>query len=412
MKEQKDLVGLSRIPIVNQYHAIKQIERSPTNRLIDLITKNKLVWFFKSLPALLRKNHPYKTYSDLSPNNGVFTMDNGIENEVNIALLSDWASDTQESHDIAHMVGDVDYSIHLGDTYYIGNCEEIKDNFDREIGTWPYGRFGSFAMLGNHEMYSGGEYYFTNLLGNMGVWGNFGHDKQEASIFCLENDYWRIIGLDTGYDSLGLLNLLPKYKLKLNDYQVDWLKNTVDLKNDKRGIILLSHHQYLSAFDDEYQEFGKQIAEIIGPGKSILWFWGHEHRLAIYGKNQLPDGPVFFARCIGNSGMPVEVDKKVQRVDRNLVLYDARVRNNLGDGVSIGFNGYVGLKLKEENLVVNYYDDGNLPGMGGRLILTESWSVDNSSGQLKGININHVPLNQNDKLSEFPDSTNLFRAIQ
>jgi hypothetical protein len=36
-----------------------------------------------------------------------------------------WASDTPESVNIASLVGAVDYSIHPGDTYYVGNSKEI-----------------------------------------------------------------------------------------------------------------------------------------------------------------------------------------------------------------------------------------------------------------------------------------------
>jgi len=55
----------------------------------------------------------------------------------------------------------------------------------------------------NHEMYARGNGYFNSILPKMGLrksgadWG----DGQWASFFCLENKYWRVIGLDTSYNA-------------------------------------------------------------------------------------------------------------------------------------------------------------------------------------------------------------------
>jgi len=68
---------------------------------------------------------------------------------------------------------------------------------------WPTGAKGSFALNGNHEMYADGNGYWKLVLPRMGLkercseWGA----GQWASFFCLENKHWRIIGLDTGYNS-------------------------------------------------------------------------------------------------------------------------------------------------------------------------------------------------------------------
>ena len=51
-------------------------------------------------------------------------------------------------------------------------------------------------------MYSGGHAYFRAIQEDFG---------QEASFFCLENDHWRIVALDSGYSAILLpgLELLP-----------------------------------------------------------------------------------------------------------------------------------------------------------------------------------------------------------
>jgi hypothetical protein len=395
-KSQKDLVGLSSKSIVNQLHAL--IERKPLYDMHGLVEENWFKWFFRNLANIGNTHYAYQSYLKPSENNGIFRIKDFTGQPVTIAVLSDWASDTVESCNIAKLVGQVDYSIHLGDTYYVGNYKEIANNFNTTIGgSWPYGASGSFALLGNHEMYSSGRSYFKQLLPYMGTHSDEGKQTQEASFFCLENDHWRIIGLDTGYDSLrGILGIKPNYKLKLHSRLIEWLTNTVKLDDpqDKRGIILLCHHQYISEFEQEYPYYGEQLSALLNPGKTILWFWGHEHRLSLYGANQLPNGARFYSRCIGHGGMPVEIigdkDKKHEPrngVSRNLVLFDQRIRNRINQKINLGHNGFAQLNLADDELVVQYFDDNNNVGEDRRLLVSETWSIDLDTGTLAGKSI-------------------------
>jgi hypothetical protein len=287
----------------------------------------------------------------------------------------------------------------LGDTYFVGDDDEIKASFfEQEGGTWPYGKLGSFAMLGNHEMYSGGNSYFKDLLPRMGNYNSAGNQVQEASFFCLENKYWRIIGLDTGYDSLlPPHRFAPNKNLKLTPQQISWLHDTVKLNDDKRGLIFLSHHQAFSAFEDEFPNPLETISTLMNPGRDIIWLWGHEHWMSVYGPNQMHNGARVFARCIGNSGMPVEldVDGGVKRPksnfphaaeNKNLVLFDQRQKEIIGNNVRLGHNGYVILTLQGNKLAINYYDD-NFGKDTGRLVLEEHWTIDNQTGKLSGVSI-------------------------
>lgn len=312
-----------------------------------------------------------------------------------VALLADWASGTPESIRIGELVGLQDYSIHLGDTYYVGNSKEIADNFSHVDGAaWPYGRYGSFALLGNHEMYSSGKPFFTQLLPFMGSFANGKvRQQQQASYMCLENEHWRIIGLDTGYNSLkGLFGLGANTGLTLPDQHMDWLRDIVRPSDDKRGIILLSHHQCFTAFEqDEFQAIIPQIAPLLGQ-RDVLWFWGHEHRLSFYGPNSLNNDVSCFARCIGHGGMPVEIGEfglkgktPTDKANRNLVLYDKRVRETIDGDIPLGHNGYVILRLQAENLIVQYFDDSFVDAHGARSpIVEEHWVVDTATGALTG----------------------------
>jgi hypothetical protein len=422
-RKQKDLVGLSRKSIVNQLMAVKDsiVKKAPDYDMQGLVDQNKWQWFLKQLGHLGNKHYDYGSYANPAVNDGIFRMvaatttaattgavasRAATQGATTVALLGDWASSTPESIQIGELVGLQDYSIHLGDTYYVGNSKEIADNFSHVDGAaWPYGRYGSFALLGNHEMYSSGKPFFTQLLPFMGSFAN-GRvlRQQQASYFCLENEHWRIIGLDTGYDSLkGFLGLSANTGLKIPDQQMDWLREVVQPSTDKRGIILLSHHQCFSAFEqDEFQAIIPQIAPLLGQ-RNVLWFWGHEHRLSFYGHNSLgvaasPGGapPIggagCFARCIGHGGMPVEIDEfklkgktATDKANRNLVLYDGRVRETIGGNIPLGHNGYVIMELQAENLAVKYFDDSFVDAHGARSpIVEERWVVDTATGVLTG----------------------------
>lgn len=413
MKDQKDLIGLSRSPVVNQLHAIKDsiTERPPKYNMHGLVRQNVFQWLWKNLLHLGNTHYTYQTYHDLKTNNGIFKMDDKPGTETSVALLADWASDTPESHKVAAMCGERDYSIHLGDSYYVGNEKEIADNFNSTHGApWPYGKKGSFALLGNHEMYSSGKTYFTHLLPYMHLYDcGDGAQQQEASFFCLENEYWRVIGLDTGYYSLkGFLGLASNNKLTLHDVQVEWIRKVVQPEKDNRGIIFLSHHQPISAFEDEYMNPAKQLAQLVGADRTVLWFWGHEHRLAIYGENVLDNGLKVYGRCIGNGGMPVDIDVAPKANNgRNLVTYDKRERKKIDGKYPVGYNGYTILKFNGPDLAIEYYDDNDTANE-ERKIMEEKWTVE--KGKLTGSSITDYTKKQEKNLMQV--QTGIEKAIR
>jgi hypothetical protein len=112
---------------------------------------------------------------------------------------------------------------------------------------------GSFALNGNHEMYALGKGYFDVFLPTLGIRTSPGLEPQgqRASFFALKNRDWIVIGLDTGYYSTGipLLEKLFQPDCHLHDDLMTWLRTTVKPQLPVRGVIVLSHHQYYSAFE-------------------------------------------------------------------------------------------------------------------------------------------------------------------
>ena len=369
-------------------HLKTELAKQPGHSIGDFLTKTLWSWIYHYAKSRFGKKASYRVYT--GANTGIYTL--SAVAPTSLAITSDWATDTAESHAIARaMKGhDPDYTLHVGDTYFVGAPPEIQRNFVAPDSPWVRGRLGSFAVLGNHEMYARGEAFFESLLPSLGTTNAAGnYIGQETGFFCLQNDHWRILGLDTGYNSVGtpILEFLPFCAPKSGFEQtvVDWLRDVVKVGDpkDKRGLVVLTHHQFISAFEKEteYQKPADQLAALFGERKQVLWLWGHEHKLAFYQPLQTGNLTVY-GRCIGHGGTPVELTSKAFRKDPKkkgfnaLVAVDERERIAIGD-TKLGHNGYVKLTLNKAVLEVASYDETDC-------LLTETWTVENQTGNLQG----------------------------
>jgi hypothetical protein len=422
-RKEKDYLNLGRTLAENHFKTeAAKAEKPvppPTGKPIDEALFRLNVFFHNSIGSVIRwfyhyirsrfgKKHRFRTYNDAAAkgDNGIYRMANS---NVKAACAADWASDTPESDIIGRRMEfhSPEYTIHLGDTYFVGSPAEIKHNFINENASWCKGSRGTFALMGNHEMYSRGIGYFDYLLPVMGIKNESGeYTGQKASFFCLENDYWRVIGLDTGYNSLAAVPIIENFaifekipflgkylfpKCSLPVELMDWLEKTVKPDNDKRGLIFLSHHQYCSAFERDYNVIGEQLGKFTGDSRPAIWIWGHEHRFSVYGRyggmkgGKYGKGPCItaYGRCIGHGGMPIELAEEAPSgkiiEQKPLVLYDNRYKETIG-GTPVGHNGYMVLNFNNEMLDIDYYDSS-------RRLLTEKWKANLTTGGVEGINI-------------------------
>jgi hypothetical protein len=364
------------------------------SRLLQWIPRVAKYWF--------RKPQPFRDYTAKDRGTGIYSIDDRVK----ISIAGDWGTGTDEAAKVAKRIeqSDPDFTIHLGDVYYVGDSNEVRENFLGERTSpylpvkWPMGSKGSFALNGNHEMYAEGSGYWRMILPRMGFrergkeWGT----GQWASFFCLENKHWRIIALDTAYHStsfdwtkvpgLKRLKWLRKgthFKPKCNlpDPLLDWLQSSVNPGGDRRGLILLSHHGPHSAFEAWYQIPSRQLAKIIQ--RPVLWIWGHEHKLAIYDRFAVEKGIENFGRCIGHGGMPVERGNSPDIADCRWLAWDNR-RYGSDEKINVGLNGYANFSFNGPALHIAYYD------LDQTLLLTEDWHVDPESGELNGPNLKKI----------------------
>src|SRR5262249_1479077 len=150
-------------------------------------------------------------------------------NKARVGVIGDWGTGLYGAPQIAAAVrSDPDpftLLLHLGDVYYSGTTKEIQQRF---LDMWPTRPDAmNRALNSNHEMYSGGDPYFTKTLPAFG---------QESSYFAFQNDHFLLVGLDVAYKDHAI-----------DDEQVAWLTQLL-AQAGNRKVILFSHHQLLSHF--------------------------------------------------------------------------------------------------------------------------------------------------------------------
>jgi hypothetical protein len=204
--------------------------------------------------------------------------------KVRMALLADWGTGLYGAPSSAKCISSdkvpFTHVIHLGDVYYSGTKSEIDARFN---AFWP-NVIGAQnrACNSNHEMYSGGHGYFDKTLSRFG---------QKASYFAYENNDWLLVGLDTAYQDHSL-----------NKEQLGWLMMMLkDPDRSRKKIVLLSHHQPFSLFDNQGPNVISFLRVLLDTGRIYAWYWGHEHRCVVYDRH--PTWKLA-GRCIGHGGYP------------------------------------------------------------------------------------------------------------
>jgi hypothetical protein len=80
----------------------------------------------------------------------------------------------------------------------------------------------------------------------------------------------------------------------------------------------MTHHQPISAFDKHCPA----LLRLLQQNKVTAWFWGHEHRFALYAhRSDLPYG-----RLIGHGGVPVHDVGRAAACRRRTLAADDRRR--------------------------------------------------------------------------------------
>ena len=300
---------------------------------------------------------PYRT--PVGPND--FVIEGRLPADGIVGIVADWATGEPEALEVLQQVKAHNPHIvmHLGDIYYAGTEHEVENYFYQPwkniLQPETTGIF-SLALPGNHDLYAGGKPFY-DLLDKLAALN--GSTDKLASYFCLRNEHWQLIGLDTAlHDRLGAG---PTY---LEDSELEWLFEKIENSGGRRTI-LLSHHQLFSANDQfEGKSYNEKLYNQLLPilPKVDLWLWGHEHDLVIFGEYMnLKRG-----RCIGGSAFPVGNFEMPQTTNNPDVPFDKQIALSKGGGFYQ--HCYTILKLDGPNAMVFYYEDRD----GGKVLLEEA----------------------------------------
>jgi Calcineurin-like phosphoesterase len=240
----------------------------------------------------------------------------GIADNARVILVGDWGTGLTRARAVASVMAEevrealADNSevhvIHLGDVYYSGEASEYEAHVLAD-GLWPVSAedaergVTSWSLNGNHDMYSGGKAYFETLLGDERFSAQRSADGRPTSSFLIRTGHWDLLGLDTSW-SADRLN--PGHQAVLEDPQGQWVDEvSADSKRSGRRVMLLSHHQLLSAYNpgDLGEVLPAKLERPLAKRQITAWFWGHEHRCMGF----TPDPRVSFVRCIGHGGVPI-----------------------------------------------------------------------------------------------------------
>lgn len=284
-----------------------------------------------------------------------FVVDGRLPDNAKLALMADWGTGQDGARKLLEKLEarDPDVVIHLGDIYYSGTEHEVRNYFYaiwQDVLGIPWVEWGdrlpdlaarpaTFTLSGNHDMYSGGKPYYT-LIDMLG---------QPASYFCLRNEHWQFVALDTG---LNDVNPVLHTATSLRETEVGWLKERID-QADGRKTVLLSHHQLFSAYE---RIAGRTVNEaLFAQVRDVLpqvaaWFWGHEHNLVVY--ESFAEGGDVLGRCIGHGAFPVGVDEPVPDAPA-VPVEDVKLAADQTGGLFQ--HGYVMLELEGPTAEATYY---------------------------------------------------------
>ena len=109
-----------------------------------------------------------------------------------LAIIGDWGTGDAVAINVLQQVANFkpDVLIHLGDVYYACTQSEAHNNFLDICRVVLGDSVSLYSLCGNHDMYSGGSGYYW-LVDRIG---------QQSSYFCLQNDDWQFLAMDTGHN--------------------------------------------------------------------------------------------------------------------------------------------------------------------------------------------------------------------
>jgi Calcineurin-like phosphoesterase len=278
-----------------------------------------------------------------------------IADDALIVLVGDWGAGNAGARAVGTQIrtelqkaGDREvHLIHLGDVYYSGERWEARQRF---LDPWPIqpgdpGRWHSWALNGNHDMYSGGHGYFEVILADDRFRLQRTPDGRGISCFRLYNDHWQFLALDSAWDAHLIMHQGRDGFISAK--QAEWVRACLEPPQDRRTV-LLTHHQLKSRHHHVSGNLGTRLGAVLADPGLDAWIWGHEHLCMKFA----PLAQLSYALCAGHGALPHAVGGG--NPEPGGWEYD--VGHQDGDGHMWRLCGYVVLDLDGKQNTVRHVD--------------------------------------------------------
>jgi len=275
-----------------------------------------------------------------------------MKDKARVAIFGDWGSGILRAQTLAASIqvllaGTKDrecHAIHIGDVYFAGFEDEYKD---RVLPYWPGAAGRSWAIAGNHDIYTGGGPFLDTMLGDARL-----SAQQKCNWFVLENANWQLFGLDSAFDppdADGLRGGLAGTQAR----QVHEIRRAAAGK----GGVLLTHHQPFNVKNGAVSNHSPAMINALEPvlraGQIRAWFWGHEHDAAVY----RPWNNVAYPCLSGHAGVP-EVYKERTPSAPERWRWPNHFESRDGTYFEMGFTV---LDFDGDSMEVSFYNEHGVP---------------------------------------------------
>src|SRR5450631_4876016 len=127
-KDLGNFTGFANSRITAHFHAARSGYSTATYDPISAFLPNRLLkWIPQVAKYWFHKKHAFRDYTTHGKGTGIYPIDDRVK----IGIAGDWGTGTDEARIVAASMeqSEPDFTIHLGDVYYVGDNSEVGENF-------------------------------------------------------------------------------------------------------------------------------------------------------------------------------------------------------------------------------------------------------------------------------------------
>jgi hypothetical protein len=127
-KDLGNFTGFTNSKLTAHFHAARAGYSTAIYDPISAFLPNRLLkWIPQVAKYWFHKKHTFRDYTTHGKGTGIYLIDDRVK----ISIAGDWGTGTDEARIVAAAMekSEADFTIHLGDVYYVGDSNEVRENF-------------------------------------------------------------------------------------------------------------------------------------------------------------------------------------------------------------------------------------------------------------------------------------------